>query len=88
MKAHSSSSWGMEGLNLGFGLAACILVGAGLGWFLDRYLSMETPWFTIGLTLVGLAAGMREVFALSERLRRRADRERDDGGRSATGRTQ
>lgn len=76
MSRRRSGSWAVEGLNLGFGLAACIVVGFALGWLLDERLALETPWFTIGLTLVGFAAGMREVAAISRRLEKRSERER------------
>lgn len=76
MSQRSGGSWGVEGMNLGFCLAACILVGFGIGWLLDRKLGFETPWFTIALTLVGFGAGMREAVAIGDRLNRRSERER------------
>lgn len=38
-----------------------ILVGSTIGWFLDRWLGFEKPWFFILFFLLGAAAGMLNV---------------------------
>ena len=72
----------MEGLNLGFSLAACILVGFWIGCFLDSKLGLQTPWFTMILTLVGLGAGIREAVAVGDRLNRKSERDQRRDERS------
>ncbi|GAB4410038.1 MAG: hypothetical protein OHK0039_14150 [Bacteroidia bacterium] len=43
---------------LGFEILACILIFAGLGYGLDRWLQTDKPWFLLGLSLTGCAAAM------------------------------
>jgi ATP synthase protein I len=50
-------------------LVIAIFLGAGAGWWLDKYLGSK-PWgFIIGL-LLGLVAGYRNIFILAKRLER------------------
>jgi ATP synthase protein I len=49
-----------RGLRLSTELVAAVLVGAGLGWFLDRWLGIS-PWGMIVLLLLGFAAGVLNV---------------------------
>ena len=55
-------------------LLAGILVGFGLGWAVDSLLG-TTPWFLIGLGLLGVAGGIR----LSMRTAREVDGDGDRG---------
>lgn len=49
-----------RGLRLSSELVAGVLVGAGLGWLLDRLLG-TSPWGFIVLLLLGFAAGVLNV---------------------------
>jgi ATP synthase protein I len=49
-----------HGLRLSTELVAGVLVGAGLGWALDRWLGIS-PWGLIVFLLLGFAAGVRNV---------------------------
>lgn len=54
----------VSGMSRGFRLAsefvAAVIVGAGLGWLIDSFLSTR-PWATIVLLLLGFAAGVLNV---------------------------
>ena len=49
-----------RGFRLSTELVAGVLVGAGLGWLIDRWLG-TTPWALILLLLLGFAAGVLNV---------------------------
>ena len=49
-----------RGFRLSTELVAGVLVGAGLGWLLDRWLG-TSPWGLIVLLLLGFAAGVLNV---------------------------
>ncbi|HEU5163418.1 MAG TPA: AtpZ/AtpI family protein [Thermoanaerobaculia bacterium] len=51
---------------LAFTFPAAILVGYGLGWWLDRELGTG-PWLTIVLTGLGVAAAFVQLFRLGAR---------------------
>jgi ATP synthase protein I len=48
-------------------LLAGILVGAGLGWFLDRILG-TAPWFLLGLLVFGIVAGFVNTIRTAQRM--------------------
>lgn len=48
-------------------LLAGILVGAGLGWFLDRILG-TAPWFMLGLLVLGIVAGFVNTIRAAQRM--------------------
>lgn len=52
------------GLRMGVELVAAVLVGAGMGWLLDRWLG-TSPWLLILFFLFGVAAGFRNVMRAS-----------------------
>jgi F0F1-type ATP synthase assembly protein I len=58
----------MDGLDAWVQLAASILVGFGIGWWLDRHFRTETPWWTMGFVLLGSIAGMRSIFRMARRM--------------------
>ena len=49
-----------RGFRLSTELVAGVLVGAGLGWLLDRWLG-TTPWGLMVFLLLGFAAGVLNV---------------------------
>ena len=52
------------GFRIGIELVVGVVVGAGGGWALDRWLGLA-PWLMILGLIVGFAAGLRNVFRLS-----------------------
>jgi len=48
-------------LTFGWVLPAAIAAGAGLGWVLDKVFGLF-PVLTIALAVVGLAAGLRQIY--------------------------
>jgi ATP synthase protein I len=58
--ARSRSSAMARGFQLSTELVAGVLVGAGIGWLLDRWLGIS-PWGMIVFLLLGFAAGILNV---------------------------
>ena len=54
--------------SLGFTLVGCTFLGLFAGYYLDRWLK-TSPWFTILLLLVGIAAGFLNIFVSVSRSR-------------------
>ena len=52
--------------SLGFTLVGCTFLGLFAGYNLDRWLK-TSPWFTILLLLVGIAAGFLNIFVSTSR---------------------
>jgi ATP synthase protein I len=48
-------------------LGAALFVGAGLGWLLDRWLH-TSPFFVVGMFILGAAAGIRNVMRAAAEL--------------------
>ena len=48
-------------LTVGFSFVLAVVIGAWIGWLLDRWLG-TSPWGFILFFFLGLAAGMRNVF--------------------------
>jgi ATP synthase protein I len=75
---------GRTGYALGFRMAsefvAGTLVGAALGWGLDR-LAGTSPWGLIGFLLLGFVAGVMNVLRVAGQMSTGAARGDDDGGR-------
>ncbi len=53
-----------RGFRLSTELVAGVLVGAGIGWGLDRWLGTK-PWLLIVFFLLGTAAGMQNVIRVA-----------------------
>jgi ATP synthase protein I len=72
-----------QAVKLASEFVAGILVGAGLGWGLDR-VAGTSPWGLIGLLLLGFCAGVLNVVRATGRMTA-ADAKRSDGdGGAAT----
>lgn len=52
---------------MAFELAAYIGIGVLLGKFLDKKLSFDKPYFTAGLALVGVCAGMYKFIRATQK---------------------
>jgi len=56
-----------QAVRLGTELLASVVVGGGLGWLADTYLFASAPWgLVVGLVL-GVAAGILNVYRASQR---------------------
>jgi ATP synthase protein I len=49
------------GLRIGVELVVAIVVATGLGWVIDRWAG-TSPWLTIAMFFLGVAAGMLNVY--------------------------
>ncbi len=59
-RSHADASAIARGFRLSTELVAGVLVGAGLGWLIDRLVG-TSPWGLIVLLLLGFAAGVLNV---------------------------
>jgi len=56
-----------QAVRIGTELLAALIVGGGLGWVLDTYVTGATPWgLVIGLAL-GAVAGIRNAYRSAQR---------------------
>ena len=62
--------------SLGFTLVGCTFLGLFAGYYLDRWLK-TSPWFTILLLLIGIAAGFLNIFVSASRSRPSRRSEKD-----------
>ena len=84
--ASAERSEGMAaGLRIAVELAAAVVVGAGIGLVLDRWLGTG-PWLLIVFFFVGCAAGFLNVYRTAQELDRRAKERRraERSGRSGS----
>jgi len=51
---------------IGTQLVASTFGGLAIGYYLDRYLG-TSPWFTIGLLLLGIAAGFFNIYTTAKK---------------------
>jgi ATP synthase protein I len=68
-------------------MAACLAVGGGIGWFLDKQLDTK-PWLLIVFLIIGIAAGIRSVLRAIARMNaelERQEREKADLEKSERG---
>ncbi len=61
-----------EASTVGIHLVLCIIGGAGIGYFLDRFFG-TFPYLSLIFFIMGIIAGFREVF----RIARKADKAND-----------
>jgi len=63
---------------VGISLVAACMIGLAIGYYLDKWLE-TTPWMTLVWLGIGIIAGFRNVFILTQReLRRQKDSEDQD----------
>lgn len=70
-------------LRISMEMVAAVVVGGGLGWFLDRFLGTG-PWLLLVFLVLGFAAGMLGAVRESQRIQAQVDQEELDkkGGES------
>lgn len=56
-----------QGFRIGAELISALIVGTGLGWFLDNWLGTK-PWFMIIFIFLGGAAGIMNVYRTGMRM--------------------
>ena len=65
---------------LGLEMAISVVIGMGIGWWLDRKLG-TTPWLMVVWIGFGFAAGIRSLWRSAKRAEKEMEQEdRDDGG--------
>lgn len=64
---------------MGLHLVSGTLVGAGLGWFLDKWLDTK-PWLFLTMLVLGIVAGFMNVYRDAKHLMESEKRERGEHG--------
>jgi ATP synthase protein I len=72
-RAAADTSAYARGFRMSTELVAGVLVGAGLGWLIDRWLGIS-PWGLIVFLLLGFAAGVLNVMRAAGVVRDQSDR--------------
>ena len=54
------------------------LVGLAMGYYLDKWLE-TSPWFTLIFLVIGIIAGFRNIYILTERELKRQKESNSDG---------
>ncbi len=67
---------------MGLHLVSGTIVGAGLGWFLDRWLDTK-PWLFLIMLVLGIVAGFMNVYRDAKRLMEEDRRERQGSAGNA-----
>jgi len=52
---------------VGISIIACVAVGLGIGWFLDRLLN-TTPWLMLVFTIFGIVAAIKSIFEFAKKI--------------------
>ncbi|MBT3170780.1 MAG: AtpZ/AtpI family protein [Rhodospirillaceae bacterium] len=55
-----------QSMHLGIEMAATLVVGGGVGWYLDQWLDTK-PWLLIVFLFLGIGAGLSNAFRLARR---------------------
>lgn len=56
----------LSNASIGIEMGAALVVGMGIGWFLDRTFGTK-PWFLVIFTAFGIAAGFRNVIVAARK---------------------
>jgi F0F1-type ATP synthase assembly protein I len=62
---------------IGMEMAACVLVGAAIGYFIDKKIESIKPWSTLVFILLGFLAGIKRLVTLVSQ-KNREGKERGD----------
>ena len=64
--------------SLGVSMVAATLIGLAMGYYLDKWLE-TSPWLTLIFLVIGIIAGFRNIYILTEReLRRQKESNNDE----------
>lgn len=66
---------------LGISMVAATLIGLAMGYYLDRWLGTN-PWMTLIFLCLGIVAGFRNVYILTDRELKRQQAESSNEGDS------
>lgn len=70
---------------LGFEMSLSVVIGLGIGYYLDKWLG-TAPWLMILWLGFGFAAGVRSLYRAAKRSEKELEKqERDESGRGAPG---
>ncbi len=70
-----------QALRIGVEMVSALVVGVGLGWFLDNLLGTK-PWMMIVFIFLGGAAGILNVYRTAMRMMEEFDEDSKDSGTS------
>lgn len=56
----------LSNASIGIEMGAALVVGMGIGWFLDRTFGTQ-PWFLVIFTAFGIVAGFRNVIVAARK---------------------
>ena len=59
--------------SIGIEMGAALVVGMGIGWFLDRTFKTE-PWFLVIFTALGIVAGFRNMIVAARKAAAKEDK--------------
>ena len=62
-------SYSALGLEMGF----CVVIGLGMGYYLDKYFGTD-PYLTFSFMILGIIAAFRAVYAAYKRLKKEDER--------------
>ncbi len=68
--------------SLGLEMGLSVVIGLGMGYYLDRYFR-TAPILTLVFLGFGLAAGMRRLYQLWKKAEKESENKDDDAGRDA-----
>ncbi len=70
---------------LGFEMALSVIIGLGIGYYLDKWLG-TAPWLMIRWLAFGFAAGVRSLYRAAKRSEKEMEeQEKDETGRGKPG---
>jgi len=77
MPAHEEKpvAWAkyLSNASIGIEMGAALVVGMGIGWFLDRTFKTE-PWCLVIFTVLGIVAGFRNMIVAARKAAAEEDR--------------
>ena len=63
----------LSNASIGIEMGAALVVGMGIGWFLDRTFKTE-PWFLVIFTALGIVAGFRNMIVAARKAAAKEDK--------------